>query len=336
VSRYPLPPYPNGWFRVAFSNEVLAGQVKPVRYFGNELVVFRGWDGVAHVVDAYCAHLGAHLGKGGKVVENTLQCPFHGWRYDGDGQCVAVPFAKKVPSRARVRSWLSREVNGTIFAWYHAEGKEPAYEIPELAEYSSGHCHQGQIGRQIGTHIQEAHENMADVVHLAFLHHGLDYPKHFEWREYGDYGEVVLRSITRFWRFSTDSTIKFDIHGPGFQVVRIDATIQFLALFTISPVEEEKIDFQIMVLFKRMKFPPASFILHRIMLHRVMAEILEDKPIWESKKYHVKPMLSDADGPILKFRQWLSHFYSPTLSANSGASKEPQAEDGETTRSAAG
>ena len=61
---FPYTPYPNGWFRVADSDEIERGAIRAVQYFGKQLVVFRGEDGIAHVLDAYCAHLGAHLGVG--------------------------------------------------------------------------------------------------------------------------------------------------------------------------------------------------------------------------------------------------------------------------------
>src|SRR5471030_77422 len=54
--------YPMGWFAMCYSDELAARQVKPVRYFGKELVVWRGEDGQARVLDAYCRHLGAHMG----------------------------------------------------------------------------------------------------------------------------------------------------------------------------------------------------------------------------------------------------------------------------------
>ncbi len=76
-----------------------AGAVKPLHYFGRELVVFRGEDGVAHVLDAHCPHLGAHLGFGGRVEGGALRCPFHGWLWNGDGRCLEVPYAGRVPAQ---------------------------------------------------------------------------------------------------------------------------------------------------------------------------------------------------------------------------------------------
>ena len=53
----------------------------------------------------------------GRVVGNCLECPFHAWRFDGHGQCAAIPYAEKVPPRARLRAWPAREVNGLIMVW---------------------------------------------------------------------------------------------------------------------------------------------------------------------------------------------------------------------------
>ena len=120
-------PIPNGWFAVAWSKDLVPGEVKRTRYFGQDLVMFRTRQGRVHVFDAYCAHLGAHLGEGGRVVGETLRCPFHGWQYEGSGKCVAIPYCQDVPSAARVRSWPVSEVNRMIFVWHHAGGREPSW-----------------------------------------------------------------------------------------------------------------------------------------------------------------------------------------------------------------
>lgn len=59
-------------------------------------MVFRGQEGKASVLDAYCPHLGANLAVGGRVVGNCIECPFHGWQFRGDdGKCVKIPYAEK-------------------------------------------------------------------------------------------------------------------------------------------------------------------------------------------------------------------------------------------------
>src|SRR5260370_33766655 len=107
VSEHPLSGYPTGWFVVCFSDQIGPRATLPLQYFGAHLVAYRGEDGRVRVLDAHCAHMGAHLGVGGRVVGNTLACPFHGWRYCEDGACVEIPYANKIPPRARQRAWTA-------------------------------------------------------------------------------------------------------------------------------------------------------------------------------------------------------------------------------------
>ena len=86
-----LPAYPIGWFAVALSEDLAPGQVLSRQYFGEDLVIFRDTAGVVTALDAYCAHLGAHLGRGGTVGDGCIRCPFHGWEYDRKGICVSMP-----------------------------------------------------------------------------------------------------------------------------------------------------------------------------------------------------------------------------------------------------
>lgn len=63
--------------------------------------MFRVENGKVHVVDAYCPHLGANLAVGGRVLGGCIECPFHGWQFQGsDGKCVKIPYAEKGESYA--------------------------------------------------------------------------------------------------------------------------------------------------------------------------------------------------------------------------------------------
>src|SRR5688572_13049111 len=122
MSRTEIAGYARGWFVVAFSNELGPAGVKRLRYFGQELVMFRGADGAARVYDAYCPHLGANLAVGGTVVGNAIQCPFHAWRFGDEQDCVArcveIPYAKKIPPGAKIRAWAVRELHGHLLVWH--------------------------------------------------------------------------------------------------------------------------------------------------------------------------------------------------------------------------
>ena len=93
--RFPFP-VPNGWFAIAEAGELKPGDTRAVTYFGMDLVIWVGDDGQVHLADAYCPHQGAHLAVGGQVEdvdgESCLRCPFHGWAFDGSGQCTEVPY----------------------------------------------------------------------------------------------------------------------------------------------------------------------------------------------------------------------------------------------------
>lgn len=150
------PVYPNGWFHVLASRELAVEEVKYVSILGEQLAVFRDSDGVVHIVNAYCPHLGANLGVGGKVIGNCLQCPFHGWKFRGeDGKCVEIPYSKNVPDFAKLTSWPCLERNCTIYLWYHAEGIEPTWTPDNIEEIKNGMwTYRGYTQHEINAHIE--------------------------------------------------------------------------------------------------------------------------------------------------------------------------------------
>ena len=81
---------PTGWFQVGWSADIAIGDEVPLHYFGRDLVAYRGLDGRVTVMDAHCRHLGANLAYGGCVVEDGIQCPFHGWVWNSDGRNVRI------------------------------------------------------------------------------------------------------------------------------------------------------------------------------------------------------------------------------------------------------
>ena len=152
-----IPPvYPNSWYEVMRSEEIPVGGVKAVSMIGQQLAVFRRENGQVSVLDAYCPHLGAHLGVGGIVRGNCIECPFHSWQFDGEtGQCTKIPYAAKVPSFAKVKVWQTIEVNGIIFVWFDAEGRDPGYFPEDFSEIKKGKwTYRGHTVHYVNCHIQ--------------------------------------------------------------------------------------------------------------------------------------------------------------------------------------
>ena len=94
-------PIPFGWFAVAMSSELAACEIRTMRTFGTEFVIWRGEDGAVRAVDPVCPHLGAHLGVNSTVAGNDLRCAFHHWSFNGEGGVAAIPYTRMVPPKLK-------------------------------------------------------------------------------------------------------------------------------------------------------------------------------------------------------------------------------------------
>src|SRR5215471_2778688 len=167
-ARRALAPYPSGWYALAFSDELAPGATLARTLAGVELVLFRTASGQACAMAAYCPHLGAHLGYGGRVEGEQLRCPFHGFRFDTTGQCVATGYGAKPPLAAKIRTWPLREVNGILLCALTPDGATPSWEIPQLDTVGwSPLVHRRFV---LSSHPQETTENSVDLGHFAAVH----------------------------------------------------------------------------------------------------------------------------------------------------------------------
>ena len=161
-------PTPNGWYAVATSSDVTVGTVVARRLGAEDILLFRSSSGEIATVGAYCAHLGAHMGHGGKVVDGTLQCPFHGYRYDQGGACVANGYGTAPPAHAKLRSWPTRENGGVVLVYFGATEEGPAWEVPALV--AEGWTEPAFEVLHLDTHPQETTENSVDIGHFTWVH----------------------------------------------------------------------------------------------------------------------------------------------------------------------
>ena len=117
------PPFPFGWFAVAFSHELRGGGILTRRFMDREIVIYRTTSGLACAIEAYCPHLGTHFGYGGEVQGEELRCPFHGFRFSVDGSCVYSPVGDPPPA-ARLGRLELREIHGVILVWHGPPGHD--------------------------------------------------------------------------------------------------------------------------------------------------------------------------------------------------------------------
>jgi 5,5'-dehydrodivanillate O-demethylase len=114
------------WFPVFRSDMLAAGSAKPIRILSEEFTLYRGENGVAHVVAKRCPHRGTQLSVG-LVEDDCVRCLYHGWKFRGDGQCVEMPAeAAEFAPKVRIRALPAREHLGLIFA-YFGDGEPPAF-----------------------------------------------------------------------------------------------------------------------------------------------------------------------------------------------------------------
>ncbi len=320
------PPFPNGWFRVAFSRQLHRDRVERLRCFGRELVAFRDEEGQARVLDAYCPHLGAHLGVGSRIEGGTVVCPFHGWRYDGHGICVEAPMAKKIPAGACVRAWAVREISHAILIWHHAEGAEPDWEVAPVAEHDLAGV--GGLGAtivkwDIAAHPQEIAENTVDVLHFPVLHGGSaktgfvadDLPVVEEMKQDGPRLSWAVRSRARILGRPFETLIRLQLSGPGILDVRLDGTVSAVMRRYLTPVDETMTLHRFAILARRPRWLPARLLAQALIANRARREVGQDRPIWENKTFLQKPLLCSADGPIGRYRRYMRQFYSPSAQA---------------------
>jgi phenylpropionate dioxygenase-like ring-hydroxylating dioxygenase large terminal subunit len=130
--------YARGWHCLGLAEAFRDGKPHAITAFGTKLVVWAGSDGALSVLDGYCRHMGGDLTQG-TIKDGNIACPFHDWRWSGEGKCMQIPYAKRVPLRARTRAWTTLERNGQLFVWNDAEGNPPipAQDIPVVEGYGT-------------------------------------------------------------------------------------------------------------------------------------------------------------------------------------------------------
>ena len=158
----------HGWFCVGLSHELKAGEVRAVRLFGEDRVLFRTASGRAVLLDAHCPHLGAHLGHGGQVVGERLLCPFHRFEFDVDGHCAGTACNSRAPRGSSVHKHILEDIGGLLLVWVDPLRRAPLFDLPdwELDHHSPirGGC------TRVATHPQETSENSVDLSHFDHIH----------------------------------------------------------------------------------------------------------------------------------------------------------------------
>jgi 5,5'-dehydrodivanillate O-demethylase oxygenase subunit len=160
------------WQPVMKSADLEAGHAKPITIMSEHFTLYRGEDGTAYVVAPRCAHRGTQLSTGW-VEGDCIRCFYHGWKYDGTGQCVEMPAEDaSFPPKVRIRAYPTQEYLGLIFA-YLGEGEAPPLRrIPQLDQPGDAVL-QTLGGNVLPFNYVNNLEN--DPAHVPFVHRSTDF-----------------------------------------------------------------------------------------------------------------------------------------------------------------
>ena len=312
MSRYPFPATPNGWYALCQSAELAAGEVRPLRYFGRELVAFRGDDGAARVFAAHCPHLGAHLGYGGRVEGEGIRCPFHGWRFDGAGCLVEVPLLGKAPPPVRAQSYPVRECNGFVHAWVHEAGAAPSYDVLHYREDESAWTPWRVNAYRVRVHVQDMTENILDRSHFWSVH-DMQPPESGRFEVSFDGPRMVVDQdieVTAVSERGVAIRSRSTNCGPGLVAVEVkQGSLDLLTYITQTPIDEELTDVRLHFSMRRLVDDAATRAISEANDRITNDQFRQDIAIWEHKTWLAKPRLSAVDGPVTRYREWFAQFY---------------------------
>ncbi len=312
--RFPFNGLPQGWYVVATSGELKPGKMLTRHYFDRELVIYRTASGEARVIDAFCPHMGAHLGRVGCVEGDTIRCGFHSFRYDLEGRCVETAYGGPPPPKARLKFWTVREQNGLLLVWFDQHGQPPTWTVTPLDE--TGWNTMRWKRYQIPTHPQETTENSVDFGHFTQLHGFSDGSITVPIKVDGPLltsSYQALRPLPHPKLALYELPVDYDVKVWGLGYSQVDVHIKALRLevrIWVLPVprDEENIDIIIGGSSYRNLGPLAP--LARNIAHSIVCkEVDQDLDVWTYKTYLEQPALAKGDGPVAEYRRYVKQFY---------------------------
>ncbi|MEU0465711.1 Rieske 2Fe-2S domain-containing protein [Amycolatopsis sp. NPDC006131] len=317
--------FARGWHCLGLAETFRDGKPHAVNAFGTKLVVFAGEDGKLNVLDAYCRHMGGDLSQG-SVKGNEVACPFHDWRWGGNGKCVSIPYAKRVPLRARTRSWITLEENKQLFVWHDPQGNPPPPDvvIPRIDGIFSGEWSNWTWDSVLieGSNCREIIDNMVDMAHFFYIHYA--FPTYFKNVFEGHIATQYLNTKGR-----PDVGMASNNGGED-NLLRSEASY-FGPSYMINTLLNTYKGFEIENVLINCHYPvtPTSFVLQWGVSVKKLPGVsdeqadkiagkfaksigvgfLQDVEIWKNKTRIDNPLLCEEDGPVYQLRRWYEQFY---------------------------
>jgi 3-ketosteroid 9alpha-monooxygenase subunit A len=318
--------FARGWHCLGLSERFRAGGPHAIEAFGTKLVVFADSGGELHVLDGYCRHMGGDLSQG-TVKGDAIACPFHDWRWGGDGRCAQIPYARRVPPAARTRSWRTLDRNGHLFVWNDPEGRPPPQDvtIPVIEGFGSAEWTSWTWDSILveGANCREVIDNVVDMAHFFYIHFA--FPTYFKNVMEGHIATQYLQTRSRpdvgsasNYSDGGDTTLRSEAsyYGPSYMIDYLwhdyhGMVMESVLINTHYPVTPTSFLLQWGAIVKK----PAG--LTDSQAERVCAKFAkfvglgfqQDVEIWINKSRIDNPLLCAEDGPVYQVRRWYEQFY---------------------------
>lgn len=164
---------PNYWYAVGWADKLKIREIIPIVIWSNAIAIYRDENGQIHALEDACPHKGVALHKG-KVTSCNLACAYHGWEFNGDGDCVSIPYlpeTQKLP-RARARSYPVVEKYNLIWVFPGDPALADAQNLLDIPELNQKDWFVVPLAASFQAHFSICNENTMDVFH-GFLHQKL-------------------------------------------------------------------------------------------------------------------------------------------------------------------
>ena len=314
--------FARGWHCLGLTRDLGDGKPHAINAFGTKLVVFRGDDGALNVFDGYCRHLGGDLTQG-QVKGNEIACPFHDWRWGGDGRCKQVPYSRRVPKLARTASWRTLEQDGMLFVWNDPEGNPPpeGVVIPRIEgatsdEWTDWHWYTTVVN----INCREIIDNVVDMAHFFYVHSAM--PTFFKNIFEGHVATQYMNSGVRQDQPTPEgpvmlgSTSVASYWGPSFMIDDLTYHCehedqQTVLLNCHYPIDANSFVLQYGIIVKKSANLPQEAAMQAAVAlgDFVKMGFEQDVAIWRTKTRIDNPLLCEEDGPVYQLRRWYEQFY---------------------------
>lgn len=321
-SEAPPSRFARGWHCLGLTRELGDGKPHGIKVFGQKLVVFRGGDGRINVLDGYCRHMGGDLAQG-KVKGDEIACPFHDWRWGGDGRCKNVPYAKRTPRLARTATWTTLEQDGMLFVWNDPEGNPPPDDvtIPRIEgagsdDWTDWHWYTTVVN----ANCRELVDNVVDMAHFFYVHGSM--PTHFKNIFEGHIATQYMNADTRADRddvggstmLGTTSVASY--YGPAFMIDDLtyhypEADHHSVLINCHYPIDANSFVLQYGIMVKKPEGVSDELAMQSAVALGDWVKIgfEQDVAIWKTKARIDNPLLCEEDGPVYQLRRWYEQFY---------------------------